>query len=842
MEGLIKVLLLILMNKSVGLSWLWFWRGLRRELRLPLAALTLAAAAAGGVALFSAQLSHTVNQAANSALGADLEVRSHAPLPASLKTLAGKLGLDTTNVTTFPTVAVAGEAMKLASLRAIKSPYPLRGEIVLRRSASAPTQVASGVPPPGSVWASPALVAALDIQVGDPLTLGKESFDVTALVARAPGTELDLTGIAPVAIVNQADLAATGLAGTQSRVSHRLLLAGSPSALETFRTEAKPLLPEGAEFRDVNDLARLGQPLDHTRDFLALALLATLLISAAALVQSSRSYLTRQRRNAAILKTLGSSHATLRDLYALELLWLAIAASILGLLIGWGIARGLGALATAWFGLRLAPAPLGSLAAAPIAVAILGAGFRLVPLVGLAQAPPALVLRGQRMSRGARLANLAAAGLATAGLVAWQGTDNPALTLWTLAAAAALALWLAGTGYGLLRLLGASGASLQPAWRYALTGLSRRAGRSLAELIAFGLALSVILLLTGVRHDLISTWQAALPANTPDIFVINIQTPQRAGIKELLTHHGISEAKLYPMVKARLVSVNGIPTKKWKGRLASPHAKQLMERDQTLSMRQTPGKGTKVVKGQWWQASVRGKPLVSADANWAHDLRVGRGDTLGFSVAGRKLTLTIASLRKVNWRSLEPNFFLVTPPGTLEGYPTQWITALDTGGNGKIALDLVRKFPNLTTINVGSIIAAIAGLLRKATFALAAVFVLAVLAAILVLLAALEAGRAERRHELALMRVLGARRKLLASLLATEFITLGAIAGTTAGLVAAGAGYALARWVFDIPPGFDGWLVLAGALAGAIGIGGIGLAATLGLTRASPRTALRRAD
>jgi putative ABC transport system permease protein len=825
----------------MGLSWLWFRRGLRRELRLPLLALALAGAAAGGVALFSAQLAHTVNRAANGVLGADLEVRANAPVPGTLTALAARLGLAHTPVVTFPTVAVAGKHLKLVSLRAIERSYPLRGSITLRAHSGSATHVATGVPKRGTIWANPTLVAALHAKVGAPLKLGKKRFIIAALVARAPGAELDLAGIAPLVVMNRADLAATGLANAQSRVTHELLLAGAPIALKRFRKQAKPLLPTGAELRDVGDISpRVRAPLVNTRAFLALALLATLLIAAAALVQSARSYLARQRTGAAILKTLGAGRGAVRAIYALELLWLAITASIIGIIVGWGIASGLGALAAHWFHLGLAPMPLWALAAAPIAVAILGAGFRLAPLLGLAQAPPALALRGGGEGARGIAINVAAAIIATVALIAWQGAGNPELTLWTLIAAAVLATLIGGTGYLLLRLLGAPGASLRPAWRYAMTLLSRRAGRSLGELIAFGLALTVILLLTGVRHDLLATWRATLPASAPDLFVINIQGNQRAGVKDLLADEGIAAVKLYPMVKARLAAINGVSATQWKTRLHSVHAKRLVDRDQTLSMRAHTSSGTKIVAGHGWRAADRGKPLVSVEGDWAKDLHVGLGDQLRFSIAGQKLTLTIHNLRKINWRSFEPNFFLVTPPGTLAGYPMQWITAVHTGGKERAGLDLVREFPNLTVVNVGSIIAAVRTLLRHAALALAAVFALAVFAAVLVLLAALEAGRGERRHELALMRVLGARRRLLATTLATEFATLGAIAGLIAGLVAAGAGFALARWVFEIPAHFDGWLVLAGVLAGAIGIGGIGLAATLGLTRAPPRLALRR--
>lgn len=822
-------------------SWLWFRRGLRRELRLPLLTLTLAAAAAGGVALFSAQLERSVVEAAGGALGADLAVRATSPLPASFATLAARLGLTTTKVVTFPTVAVSGGRMKLASVRAVEAPWPLRGTVKLRERTGGQTQTVSGAPRRGTVWAAPGLAAALGLAPGGKLQLGKETFRLDAFVARAPGAELDLAGIAPLLVMNRADLAASGLAGAQSRLHHELLLAGAPEAIERFRAQAKSMLPNGAELRDASDTTPgLKSPLDGTRNFLRLAVLATLLIAAAALIQSARYYATRQRAAAAILKTLGAGRSAVRRLYALELLWLALAASAAGIAFAWGIARGLATLTVYWFHLALAPAPPAALAVAPITVALLAAGLWLAPVFALPGARPLLALRGTPPARRAHAAEILAAAVALAALVLWQGAASMHLTLWTLAAAAALGALIAGLGYALIRLLGTPGASIRPAWRYGAAQLARRRARSLAELVAFGLALTVILLLTGVRHDLVSTWRARLPADAPDHFIINIQPDQREGVRRFFTDHGIEGVKLYPMVRARLVAVDGTPAGKWAAHVKGARGHELLTRDQTLSMRAAPGTGNEVVAGHWWTAKDAGRALASAEAEWAGQLGVGLGDKLEFSVAGQSLTLTIASLRKIKWQSFEPNFFLVTPPATLEGYPATWITAVHTGDNDRVALALVHRFPNLTVINVGAIIAAVTDLLRHAALALAVTFALALAAAVLVLLAALEAGRTERARELALMRVLGARRRMLAATLGAEFGFLGTVAGLTAGLVAAGAGYALARWVFDLPAYFDGWLVLAGALAGGLGIGGVGLAATLRLARAPPLTALRR--
>lgn len=829
--------------KDLARSWLWFRRGLRRELRLPLAALALAAAAAGGIALFSARLEGTVVRAADSALGADLVVRAPAPLPDSLEQLAARLRLRHSESVGFPTVAVTGERLKLASARAVTAPYPLRGKLVLRRGAHEPAQPAAGIPPPGTVWASPGLAAALDQGVGGTLTLGGKTFRIGALIVRAPGAELDLASIAPLVVMNRADLAATGLAGAQSRIRYELLLAGAPALLARFRNAAKPLLPPGAQVRDINDVSPgLRDPLDSTRNFLRLAVLATLLIAAAALVQCARHYAAVERRSAAVLKTLGAGRARVRALYAAEAAWLVAIAGSAGALVGWGIALGLAVLGARWFHLVLVPAPLATLWIAPATAAVLATGLWLAPVMGLPAARPVAALRGAAPSGRIRFLEIAAGLAALAILLLWRGASELRITLWTLAATGALLLMLGGIAFALTRVVAAARPGIRPAWRYGAAQLARRRARSLAELTAFGLVITVVLLLTGVRHDLIASWRANLPRNAPDHFIINVQPAQREAVARFLAGRLGSQPTLYPMVRARLTAIDGVAASQWAKRLGNGRAHALLEREQTLSMRARPGPGNRIVAGYWWQPADDGKALVSADSDWARRLHVGIGDRLQFDVAGRSLVTRIVSLRDVHWQSFQPNFFLVMPPGSLAGYPTMWITAIHMGSDTEAPVELLRRFPNLTVVDVGAIIGAITDLLRHATVALSAVFGLAFAAAVLVLLAALQAGRAQRARELALLRVLGARRRQLAAALAAEFGLLGAVAGTAAGLVAAGAGYALAHGVFGLAAPFDGWLVLFGALAGTLGIGGIGLAATLSLTRLPPQRALRSAS
>ncbi|MGH9485287.1 MAG: ABC transporter permease, partial [Terriglobales bacterium] len=571
-------------------AWLWFRRGLRGELRLALATLTLAAAVTSGIALFSAQLDRTVVQAADGALGADLVVRSHDSLPAALTKLGQRLGLTTTTETSFPTVAVAGERLKLASVRALAAPYPLRGTVELRTQQGAPVKSVSGVPPPGSVWVSPTLVASLGQSAGGTLTLGRSQFRIAALIVRAPGATLDLTGIAPLLIMNQSDLDQTGLAGTQSRVRHGLLLAGTPQALQRFRSQSRSLLPIGATLRDIHDVnPGLRAPLTTTLDFLRLAALTTLLIAAAALIQCARHYLSRQRRSVAILKTLGASRGTVRGLYTLELTYLALAASLAGTVLGWGLAYGFGALGTHWFHLNLAPAPLTALFSAPITVAILATGFWLAPMLALPTTRPVQLLRGEVRDRRHAGLQFSAALLASVALLFTQGAGRIGLTLWTLAAGIGLAVIVGGIGYLSLRLLGAPSVRLRPAWRYGLGNLARNRARSLGELIAFGLVLSVILLLTGVRHDLTATWRTRLPANAPDHFIVNIQDAQRAPVAAFLARSKSKPPALYAMVRARLTAIDGTPVEQWEKRIQDRRGHRLLQREQTLSMRARVG-------------------------------------------------------------------------------------------------------------------------------------------------------------------------------------------------------------------------------------------------------------
>ncbi|HET6655235.1 MAG TPA: FtsX-like permease family protein, partial [Gammaproteobacteria bacterium] len=378
------------------------------------------------------------------------------------------------------------------------------------------------------------------------------------------------------------------------------------------------------------------------------------------------------------------------------------------------------------------------------------------------------------------------------------------------------------------------------AWRFGLGNLWRRGGLSVLQVTAFGLGLTVLLWLTLVRGDVFQAWQNMLPPNAPNEFIFNIQPAQRDKLNDFLSKHDLPTPRLYPMTRARLVGINGkhVTAADFK---KSDRARGLLNRQSNLSMASFRRQENVMTAGQWWDKSDYGAHLVSMDAEIAQVFDVGPGDTLTFAIGGDELTLKIANLRNIRWQSFEPNFFFVTPPGTLNQYPTTYITSLHLPPEqAPLLADLARALPGITVVDVGAIIRSVRQIITQASLAVAYVFAFTIFAGVLVLLAAVQATRDERRYESALLRTLGAGRAAVLKGIIAEFALLGLLAGGLGGAAALGAGWLLISQVFDLPYHADPWIVPAGLVGGAIIIVGTGLAATRRAVSRPPVETLRR--
>jgi putative ABC transport system permease protein len=391
-----------------------------------------------------------------------------------------------------------------------------------------------------------------------------------------------------------------------------------------------------------------------------------------------------------------------------------------------------------------------------------------------------------------------------------------------------LLVWLAG------RLRGAVGV----AWRYGVANLARRGRESVVQVVAFGLGLMVLLLLAVVRNDLLKDWRASLPADTPNFFMINIPAMETAAFAQFVESRGLPTPQLFPMIRARMIAINGRPIDEVVA--GNDRAQGFAEREQNLSWAEQPQLDNRIVAGRWWDESDRGKPYVSVATEYQEDLGLELGDLLAFDVAGEAIEAEVLSFREVEWDTFRPNFFLVFSPGTLEGLAGTWLTSLKLDVEQRQMLaELVRRFPSVSVFDIDAILAQVREVIDRASLAVQYVFLFTLAAGITVLLAAIQSTRDERRYESAMLRTLGARRRVVLAGVAAEFTALGMLSGVLAAIGATLAGWLLAREVFDLEYTIDPWVWVIGLAAGAVIVGGAGTLAARGVVNHPPISTLR---
>ncbi len=813
------------------------WRG--GDLRVLSAALVIAVAALVSVAAFGDRLHRALTSQGAELLAADLVVSSPYPPPAAWREEARRRGLASALTIHFRSVVVAGELTQLAEIKAVESGYPLRGGLRVADALDAPDHPANGVPAAGTVWVDAQLLNQLGLRVGAPVGVGESTLQVSALLTFEPDRGGAMFAIAPRLMMNAADLDATRLVQPGSLVQYRWLVAGPPPRIERLR---QWLTAQGVSANDMRDVSsaqpRFRTALDRGERFLGLATLVSVLLAGVAIARAARHYAERQLDHAAILRCFGATQRDVVRIYAWQLLVLGALASALGCIVGYVGQQAFVALLP---GIVTGGLPWPSLwpAAAGVIAGIAALlGFGLPAVMRLKDVPPLRVIRRDLGALPPRILSLYAAAFAILG----------GLTLW-MARDAVLAAYVFGGGVltmavlglaalGLLRamsrLRGRAGAS----WRFGVANLVRRRGTSAGQIVALGVGAMAILLLTLVRGELLAAWRTSLPADTPNHFLINIQPDQRADLAAYFDQMGWPTPRLYPIVRARLVAINdrAVDPDAFSGQFA----KRMVQRAANLSWTQTLTDDNRVVAGRWWRADESAAPLISVEQEYARALGLRLGDALRYRIAERELTVTVASLRSVAWDSFRPNFFLLVPPALLADYSASFITSVHVAREHNQRLrGLIQRFPNVTDIDVDAVLSQVRRLIDRVNAALQYVFVFALAAGFTVLYAAIYTSRDERRQEIAVLRALGADRRQIVAGLVAEFAVLGLLAGGVGAVAADVTGFALARFVLDIPYHFNPQVWLTGVIAGTLAVAAVGVVVTRRLRTAPPWLALR---
>ncbi|SEP72929.1 putative ABC transport system permease protein [Ectothiorhodospira magna] len=828
------------MNQVLRYSWLSLGREWRAgELRILAMALVIAVAAVTSVSFFTDRVQRGLSQQSTQLLGGDLSITSSAPLAPAVVQQAAHLELETARHVTFPSVVMTDEASQLTEIKAVSDRWPLRGSVRVSDVLFGEEREIHRVPDRGEVWAEPRLLQLLGLAVGDRLQVGDLEMTLTQVLTYEPDRGSDLFQLGPRVLISLEDLEATGLVVPGSRVSHRLLVAGSESQVAAFRNWAQENLTERERLEGVGDARpELQGAIARGEQFLGLAALVAVLLAGGAVAVAARHYSDRQSDVSAVMRCLGASRAFVLQVFILRILWLALLASAVGLVLGFLAQWFLAALLAQWFPGTL---PLPSLwpAFTGLGVGVVTAlGFGLPALLRIGQVPPLRVLRRDLGAPPpAMWLALVLALTALGGLLLWQAGDVR-LAAWVLGGAGLTVVLLWGAAWALVQGLKPLRTRGGVALRFGLANLSRRGALSAVQLAAFGLGIMALLLLALVRVDLLSSWEGSLPPEAPNHFMINVQPDQVDPLQSLFEAEGLPAPVYYPMIRGRLVAVNDTPVDP--ETLTNPRAERLASREFNLSFARELQPDNQVVAGRWWSDDTDGQEF-SIEEGLAQTLGLGLGDVLEFSISGERVTGQITSLRSVDWNSFNVNFFVLSPPGLLEDQPVTYVTSFHLAeGRADLLTAMVRQFPSITILDVRALMQQVRDIIDRASLAVEYVFLFTLAAGVTVLYAAIHATRDLRRRESAILRTLGAgRRQVLMGLLA-EFTVMGALAGLLASAGASGIGWVLAHQVFDLSYAFNPWLWVLGIAGGALGVGLAGWLGTRAVLRQPPLLTLRQ--
>lgn len=778
------------------------------EWRALLLALFLATTLSGFLTLLGNQLEKGLSRQSATMLGADLSLSDSQPTAAARLEEAGKLDLLYTNVTQFSTMISTAEQMLLSSVRAVEAPYPLRGELVTEPAQSTP------IPAPGTAWAEQQLLERMGITVGETITLGYSQFKITAAVISSPDRGTGFRSFSPQLLINRDDLAATRVIQPGSRIGYRTLFSGSEQQVKRFHAQLQQsLTPQQRLWSVYADQPMASGAMENASGFLRMTSLFGILLCGLLITLSLRRYSSAQYRRSALLQSLGMRPRQILHLYLLKLLLGWVLAALTGIITGLLLLHLTGSLLQTLLPAGLPPPDYRLIATGPLLSLALLLAIGFSPLLQISQIPVMGLLRRDQLSHQglswpARLIILALSGTVIA---LYLGSAINALAAILLSIVTIL---LAGLCASLL---------LPPAGR--LLARRFRLGRLLSyrirqqrqwHRVQLGIMCLLLTLLSSLllsQTELVNRWRTQLPVNTPNQFIINIQPWELEPLNQFLSNSGI-ETTLYPMIRGRITLINGQPPERILDQ--NQLENNALKRELNLSWLTNAPEHNELVAGAWWPADTQDN-LISIEQQLAENLGLTLGDKIGFEVGGATFDATISNIRKVEWRSFRPNFYMVFSPGVLQNYPQTYITSFRlTDQQAGLGRELLKQFPSLTLIDVSQWIDQASKLIDRLIQASTLILGLTLFAGLVLVQLLVYQELEQRRRENALLQILGSTPAQTRQLDILEFALLGLASGAMAALLTEIITGLVSYRLLDLPLILHPWIWLMLPLIGTL--------------------------
>ena len=815
------------------------WRDVRSgEMGLLLVALLVAVGTVTSISLFVDRLQSALLAESSNFLAADRQISSSQAIPPDFVQQAQQRGLNTAQTLVFPSMVFAGDLNQLVSVKAVDTEYPLRGELIVGDQPFQRGAPTDSIPAPGTVWLDSRLFPAMNLSLGDTVEVGMAELQVARVLVAEPDRGGSFFDLGPRLLMNMQDVDATEVVQPGSRLSYRLLLSGDDTQLQELR-ESLPLKPNFSWISVRESSPRIGRALDRAESFLLLGGLLGVLLAGIAVGLSAHRYAQRHFDHVGVLKTLGATPAQILRGFMSLLLLVGLVAILMGLAAGSLVHIAIVEILSSLIAVELPVPTLRPFLLGSATGLICALAFAMPAFVHLKNVAPMRVIR--RDLGVAPLSRWLSYGAAAAGsllLLVWY-TKDLWLTLWTLLSIVGICLVFGSLAWALLKGGRVAGMQAKSGWRLALAGLQRRRTENTAQILIFGVAIMLLLVLVLIRTALIDEWRSQVPEDAANHFVMNIAADEVDGVRQLVREQATEGEFLFPMIRGRVASVNVQTAKDWQDQLPRKPSGPRLTSERSLTWSVLAPENNDIIAGRWWSGDSAAAE-VSLEQEYAEDFALQLGDKLEFDVGGRRVWATVTSIRALEWESMTPNFYIILSPGALQDFPATYMTSFYLEPTEKIFLNtLLRQYPTITVIEIDALIAQVQQIVAQVSQAVELVLALVLLSGALVLIASIQASRDTRMAEHGLIRALGGTRALIGGSLTAEFLVLGSFAGIVAVFGAELVVAMLQSQVFDLQAEAHPWIWLLGPVSGALIITLVGLAGSRSLIDTPPMNVLR---
>ena len=809
------------------------------EVLVMIAAISMAVASLSAVGFLTDRISLSIEKQASELLAADLRISSPEPIPEEWIDLAKERKLDLASSQSFPSVVYSQDGNALARIKAVSSMYPLRGTVRISDNDSSDEYEVKKIPSPSEVWVDQAILYRLNAEIGDEISIGNSDFKITAILRYRPDQSIGFASLSPTVLMNISSIPGTGLITQGSRVNYSMLVAGENNEVQIFSELMSVKVNDSARISNPsNSNERTNQTINRSNQFLSLTVIISVLLSGIAISMSARRFAKKRMDMIALMKSFGAKRRFILQTIIIQLTMIGLTGVILGSIMGFIVENLVANLVADLFMSELPSPTFQTLFIGLLAAFILLPGFAFSSLLQLSNTPAMKVLRNNAIPAPPSELFIAGGALLSLSILLYYFVRDIELLAVIILGMLIISLLLFFIGQILAQILGSLRGGFGASWRYGLANVSRRGRDSAIQIVAFGLSLTALLLLSLIRTDLLTDWQKALGENTPNYFLINIQSYQTEGIREILKSSDGVLPEFVPLVRARMTEINGQSVQDRS--YPDERGKWLANREANLSWSKTVNSKNKVTDGSWWSADYKGPPLVSIERSAAEDMGVAVGDNLTFLIAGENITAEISSIREVDWNSFSPNFFLVLSPNSLDTFPSSFISSmyLDKSEN-QILKELQINYPTVSVVDLDPILQQVRQVITKVSIAVQTVFIFTLIAGITVLFSAVHSTIDERKFESALLRAVGMKTRNVIISLLSEFSAIGLSAGILAASGASILAWQIASRFFEISYIFNLSLWLAGIVCGVVLVSLFGYIASRDAIKSPPVNALR---